>query len=315
MTRRIAENLALTAVRGVDIAHWNPLRRTTTWGAPSRRARPVRNFGDLLGPLVVRQLVREFGLAPATHDVTPRLLAIGSVLHLAEPGDVVWGAGLNAKTGTEVLTLPALDLRAVRGPRTHAQLLSRFGKRSPTTFGDPGLLLGALFPHLLVPPQRRHGVSVVPNLNELAQLQSRDRVVNPRWPLRAVVRRIARSELVVGSSLHGIIVAESLGVPARAVRTSEEGSFKYEDYYLATGRDPHALLADSVEDAIARGGTEPPLWDPRPLLDAFPTDLWSGGATPAQVEHIAGRGLAGQPPPRDQECKVTIQSTSTLPPK
>ena len=282
--------LALASVHGVEVAHWDPLRRTRRWGSPAIVSRPLRNFGDLLGPVIVDAMVRQLRLGHAAdHGVLPRLLAIGSVLHLAEPSDVVWGAGMNVKTGTELVALPTLDLRAVRGPRTHDLLTIRFRQAAPAVFGDPGLLLGALRPRLVVPSQQRRGIAIVPNLNELATLTSRERVINPRWPLRRVLRRIAASELVVGTSLHGIIVAESLGVPARAVRTSAEGAFKYEDYYLATGRDPDAVLADSVDDAIERGGAEPPVWDPRPLLDAFPADLWTGKVSPKRVEAIAAR--------------------------
>ena len=289
MTHREGQ-LALASVHGVDVAHWDPLRRTRRWGSPAIVSRPLRNFGDLLGPVIVRALVRQLRLGHAAdHGVLPRLLAIGSVLHLAEPSDVVWGAGMNVKTGTELVALPTLDLRAVRGPRTRDLLTIRFRQAAPAVFGDPGLLLGALAPRLIVPSHRRRGIAIVPNLDELSTLTSRERVINPRWRLRRVLRRIAASELVVGTSLHGIIVAESLGVPARAVRTSAEGAFKYEDYYLATGRDPDTVLADSVDEAIDRGGAEPPVWDPRPLLAAFPTDLWTGTAAPARVEAIAAR--------------------------
>lgn len=289
MTRRDGQ-LALTPVHGVDVAHWDPLRRTRTWGSPAMISRPLRNFGDLLGPVIVRALVRQLRLgAAADHGVLPRLLAIGSVLHLAQPSDVVWGAGMNVKSGTELVALPTLDVRAVRGPRTHDLLTIRFRQAAPPIFGDPGLLLGALAPRLVVPEGKRTGISIVPNLNELATLASREHVVNPRWRLPRVLRRIAASKLVVGTSLHGIIVAESLGVPARAVRATAEGAFKYEDYYLATGRDPDAVLADTVDEAIDRGGAEPPRWDPRPLLTAFPGDLWHGAVTPARIEAIAAR--------------------------
>lgn len=289
MARRSGQ-LALATVHGVEVAHWDPLRRTGRWGSPTIRSRPLRNFGDLLGPVIVRAMVRQLRLGSAVdHGSLPRLLAIGSVLHLAEPSDVVWGAGMNVKAGVELSALPTLDLRAVRGPRSRDLLTIRFRQAAPPVFGDPGLLLGALAPRLVVPARKRSGVAVVPNLNELGLLTSREHVVNPRWRLRRVLRAIAASELVVGTSLHGIIVAESLGVPARAVRTSAEGAFKYEDYYLATGRDPDAVLADSVDEAIARGGAEPPVWDPRPLLNAFPADLWKGEVAPARLEAIAAR--------------------------
>lgn len=277
MTRRDGQ-LELVDVAGVDVAAWNPVRSTGRWGRHALIPRPVRNFGDLLGPVIVRELVAQLGLGEATQR--RRLLAVGSVLHFGRPGDVVWGAGRNAKAGPPP---EGLDVRAVRGPRTADDY------PGAVIGGDPALLLGGLRPDLLVAPNRRSGVAVVPNLNELAHVRDRRAVLSPRAPLGRVLRTIARSELVVGSSLHGVIVAEALGVPARAVRAQAEPAFKYEDYYLATGRDPHDVVAGSVEEAIERGGAPPPVWDPLPLLDAFPAELWVGDVDPAGVERIAAR--------------------------
>ena len=277
MTRRDGQ-LELVDVAGVDVAAWNPVRGSDRWGRRALVARPVRNFGDLLGPVIVRELVAQLGLGPAVRR--RRLLAVGSVLHFGRPGDVVWGAGRNAKAESP----PAgLDVRAVRGPRTAADY------PAAVVGGDPALLLGGLRPDLLVDPARRSGVTVVPNLNELASLRDRRAVVSPRAPLGRLLRTIARSSLVVGSSLHGVIVAEALGVPARAVRAVEEPALKYEDYYLATGRDPHEVVADSVEQARERGGATPPRWDPAPLLAAFPAELWHGEPSEGGMAGIAAR--------------------------
>jgi pyruvyltransferase len=270
MTRRDGE-LALATIRGVAVAHWDPGRRTDRRGRPTRFLHRVRNVGDLLGPVVVGGLVRALDLPVAS--APRRLLAVGSILHLARDGDVVWGAGVGDKPGTRVDRLPALDLRAVRGPATSAEL-SLLGATAVPGLGDPVLLLGGLRPSLVVPPASRRGLVVVPNLNDLAESAGGECVVSPREPWRRIVRRIARSELVVGSSLHAIVIAESLGVRARFVRSGAEGALKYADYYAATGRDPDAEVADSVADAVARGGAPVPVWDPRPLLAAFPADLW-----------------------------------------
>ncbi len=189
--------------------------------------------------------------------------------------------GVPAVTPRPPDPVDGLDVRAVRGPRTGA------GYPGAVIGGDPALLLGGLFPGLIVPPDRRSGVAVVPNLNELAGIRDRTGVVNPRDPLRRVLSRIAGSRLVVGSSLHGIVVAEALGVPARAVRSTEEPGFKYEDYFLATGRDPAEVVAGTVEEAVERGGAPAPDWDPRPLLGAFPVDLWIGGSPSGELDRLA----------------------------
>lgn len=277
MTRRDGQ-LELVDVAGVDVAAWNPVRSSGRWGRHALVARAVRNFGDLLGPVIVRELVEQLGLAAAVER--RRLLAVGSVLHFGRPGDVVWGSGRNVKAGPPS---PRLDVRAVRGPRTGADY------PRAVVGGDPALLLGGLRPDLVVDPARRSGVTVVPNLNELVHVRDRRGILSPRAPLGHVLRRIARSTLVVGSSLHGVIVAEALGVPARAVRAVTEPGFKYEDYYLATGRDPSEVVAGSVEEARERGGAPAPEWDPHPLVSTFPADLWGGDPDPAAVERIAAR--------------------------
>jgi pyruvyltransferase len=103
-------------------------------------------------------------------------------------------------------------------------------------------------------------------------------VVSPRQELWAVVTRIAQSRLVVGSSLHGIIVAEALGIPARAIGSARENTFKYDDYFLGTGRDPVGMLADDVNDAVRRGGAPGPIFSAQDLLAAFPADCWDQSA-------------------------------------
>jgi len=88
--------------------------------------------------------------------------------------------------------------------------------------------------------------------------------------------RIAHSELVVSTSLHGIICAEALGVPARFLwLNSGENIFKYQDYYSGTNRTLRREdYATSVEEALQMGGAPLPIWDPRPLIDAFPWELY-----------------------------------------
>jgi len=44
---------------------------------------------------------------------------------------------------------------------------------------------------------------------------------------------------IVSSSLHGIIIAETFGIPTAWLRCSDKivgGEFKYHDYYLGSGR-------------------------------------------------------------------------------
>jgi pyruvyltransferase len=243
-------------------------------GARVPLRRPVDNFGDLLGPLVVELMLRQRGAAPARSGSTVTLFSVGSVLHFAADGDVVWGAGVNGKVDRSAHAFRRLDVRAVRGPLSRAFLASR-GIAAPEVYGDPALLLPDLLPGLRrLAATKTHPLTVVPNLNDVRRygIRATD-TVHPRSPVRHCLRRIAQSELVVGSSLHGIVVAESLGIPARLVESRTEHRAKYEDYYAGTGRSDFCPAA-SVPEAVRLGGEPAPRWSPEPLRRAFPYDLW-----------------------------------------
>ena len=86
-----------------EIVYWNDRRAPSLIRRlPGRRfvprrlvrlvTRPARNFGDLLGPQIVSRLLERNGIAAGTPPAR-RLLTVGSVLHLAHAGDVVWGSG------------------------------------------------------------------------------------------------------------------------------------------------------------------------------------------------------------------------------
>lgn len=262
-----------------ELVYWNP-RRPPKWmrRAPRRLtrvfARPVRNFGDLLGPLIVPLLLQQQRL-PASTAPNRRLLTIGSILHLARAGDVVWGSGRNGHIAEQMHHTDALDVRAVRGPLTRELLLER-GADCPEVFGDPALLLPMVRPDLVELSRRKHrAVTFVSHMHDRPQRPPRGvHTVSALADVERVLRAIVQSELVVATSLHGVIVAEAFGVPARSIVNHREPEFKFADYYLGTGR-PDYLRASSVREAVALGGETAPVIDLRPLIEAFPIDLFT----------------------------------------
>lgn len=260
----------------VELFCWNPRRLI---GGPYMRrfvriTRPVNNFGDLLGPMIVTALLKSHGINPDDPVSSPaRLITVGSVLHFCVDDDVIWGTGINGKVDEKRHTFGHLDVRAVRGPLTR-QFLQRRGMDVPEVYGDPALLAP-----LLIPDLRRwaatkvHDVTVVPNYRDVGDERFGSAFLDPRRPIRDCLRRIAQSRLVVGSSLHALVIAESLNIPARAIRSKTESEIKYADYYGGTGRS-RFTMAPSVREAIHMGGEPPLQWSCAQLLDAFPIDLW-----------------------------------------
>ena len=281
MTRRLQQ----VAVEGVKVGHWNPRRPVSSGVIGSRlalRSRPY-NFGDLLGPFVVRRIVERERLRRGSGS----LLSIGSVLHFARPGDTIWGTGANGKVGIGGVQHDRLSIRSVRGPRTR-ELLARHGTEVPEVYGDPAMLLPDVMPGLrALARDKECKMLIVPNLHDMtlmrasvhsARLDRSAQVLDPSSPLDEALRRIAQSEVVVSSSLHGQIVAEALGVPVAMVQPSEESSLKYADHLESTGRSAsvvHVSFDCSHSEAL-RHQVPPASWSGEGLLDAFPRDLWEG---------------------------------------
>ncbi|QHC68035.1 polysaccharide pyruvyl transferase family protein [Rathayibacter sp. VKM Ac-2759] len=274
-------------LRSVPVYSWNPRRNKLPVLRRFQVGPRVKNFGDLLGPVVVQGILKERGVGPALRRPgSGTVMAVGSVMHKAHDGDIVWGTGVNGKVALALHDFTRLDVRAVRGPRTREWLRENKGIEAPAIYGDPALLLPTLFPRLRTSAAtKRHALAVVPNLNELGRFRSHPDFVDPRRPLWEVLERIASSEVVVGSSLHAIVIGEALGIPVGLIASSAEPPFKYQDYFEGTGRtaSEYAMFDDfDAAHAHATGirtDSYAPLagWSPEPLLGAFPIDRWVRG--------------------------------------
>lgn len=262
-----------------NVVSWNALRphpwlRFAPRRISRRLERPVLNFGDQLGPLIVSLMLERDGL-PSETSPRRRLLTVGSIMHLAQSGDVVWGSGRNGRIADEAHNLFELDIRAVRGPRTREWLRGR-SVNCPEVFGDPALLLPMLRPDLVALSKRkRHNVTFVSHIDDpsVPKLRGMHRL-SPSEGVEKILRDLVQSEFVVATSMHAVIVAEAFGVPARSVVNASEPEFKFADYYLSTGR-PDYVRERSVEEAIVRGGERAPEIDLGPLVEAFPRDLFA----------------------------------------
>ncbi|GAA4062196.1 polysaccharide pyruvyl transferase family protein [Agromyces indicus] len=203
------------------------------------------------------------------------LLTVGSVLHFGRPEAHVWGTGRNGKVESE--PVPGMYIHALRGPLTARYLSSRY-TTLPDTYGDPGLLVPYLFPEFTRPESPSRKIGVLANLNDKREPGDTFSVIEPTAPVDQVVRAILDCEYLVTSSLHGLIIAESFGVPVRHMRSDHEPRFKYEDYFEGTGRRMPPSAHNPMH-ALDLGPQDPVTFDPEPLLAAFPRHLWSRTAS------------------------------------
>jgi hypothetical protein len=190
-----------------------------------------------------------------------KVIALGSLLQVGlRPTDIVIGAGLIQPV--RIKMPPDLTVLALRGPMT-AELLGL--PTDSLTYGDPGLLGAQLLGVArALPDDAEPPVALIPHYFDLESVRSQlaatsnsqiDLIDVASSP-EAVLRRIARARACVSTSLHGLIVAESLGVPAIWAKDAERitgGTFKFNDYYTGTGRPCSSPLglADALELAAA----------------------------------------------------------------
>jgi pyruvyltransferase len=239
------------------------------------------NFGDELGRTIVELMLARKGYTVFDSVKKPRaILSIGSIIHFAQDNDVIWGSGVNGSVSINDHQYRNLDVRAVRGPITR-QFLKARGIHAPEVYGDPALLTQKLT-GFRFNPSAKFSVGVVPNMfdmrlileEKLLEPFSGVKLIDPMGSWNEVIEKIVECEYIVSSSLHGLVIADTYGIPSRYIRlTDHEGLLKYEDYYEGTGR--RLTYAKSVKEALEKGPTSPLAYDTGPLESAFPYDIWA----------------------------------------
>jgi hypothetical protein len=182
--------------------------------------RRVVNFGDQLTPWLIRRLLR----VPVTWAPprSARIFGVGSIAQLIPPGyrGVVWGTGKIREHQR-----PHLDeaqVLALRGPLTG----------SANLYADPGVLAG-----LDVPAVPVHEVGVISHYIE--PLPHRGHRIDVGAPVETVIAEAAKCQSIITSSLHGLILADSLGVPSKWVYSDRVvgAGFKFRDYAASFDED------------------------------------------------------------------------------
>lgn len=201
-----------------------------------RKSPFVKNFGDLLSPLIISLLSGQ----NIRHTTSSnKLLALGSIFFALSDKDIVWGSGfLNAKHIQYALACQDVNYLAVRGPETR-QLLMRHNISCPEIYGDPAILLPRLIANDI---KKKYTIGIVPHFSQYQYfkkiIKSGDvNVIDVENTLSEVMRNILSCEIILSTSLHGIIVAEAYKIPALLITLERHDLFKFEDYFHSTNRE------------------------------------------------------------------------------
>lgn len=241
----------------------------------------IYNFGDQISPIIVEKILGKKLISSIsfnfktfqtrvfqktlsnynrkyTFNHKNRLFAIGSIMHHVNAGDHVWGTGILPNRIKTEKSFKNINIYAVRGPLTRNFLIANGNINCPKIYGDPAILYADLFPFNKRSIKREFGV--IPQLHDIEnKIFDNYEVALPTQNYKDVIKYILESEFVISSSLHAIIIAESYGIPARWLRStllnsySTETTFKYNDYFLGTGRLKMDDFAETISEAKKMG--------------------------------------------------------------
>lgn len=219
---------------GADVA----LRLSWVWTTSTH---PDANLGDALSAVIVSAISRLPVLRTAFNSGIERLAAVGTIGHALHSGKVhLWGTGFDmardqagALTGYQIPDDTDLVVHAVRGRETADALRAR-GLVVPEAYGDPVWFLPRIFSD---PGEKTHDLGVIVHISELdtptaaahvratieryrlpPEFAGRIRIINTYAPatlagLRDKVAEIVSCRRILSTSLHGLVIAETYGIP------------------------------------------------------------------------------------------------------
>lgn len=214
------------------------------WSSPKQ----VKNLGDELTSIF---LSRYFGV---DHQIAPigaaKLVSTGSILSMLPPKRKdhfgIVGSGLMHPV-TSIEGLDRARVYSVRGYLTR-QLLEHSLPSKPL-LGDPGLLASKL---TTLSPRHEYTYGLIPHhsrvtsndfLSRFKMLESVKLIDFRTDDIDTTIEQMLSCKIILSQGLHGLIIADSLGLPNVWVNTDtlhKGGEFKFYDYF-STVRRPFDL--------------------------------------------------------------------------
>lgn len=221
----------------------------------------IPNMGDLLNKNMLEDV---FGIS-VNHSTLANcnLIAIGSTLdqimystdtmqkikqkiHFAFNNHVhIWGTGFirgNPAKDTKPIYSDII-VHATRGELTRKRLEKVLDKKLDVPTGDGGLLAEKWIGYF---PEKKYKVGIIPHFKEqehpsvkkLLAKYDNTTLIDLKEEPKAVVEKIGECEIIISSSLHGMIVADSFHIPNIHI-TLNNGMFgdgnKFNDYLSGFG--------------------------------------------------------------------------------
>jgi len=201
------------------------------------RGSNFKNLGDELGWYILNKLTG-YEISWTNPDTKNAVFSVGSILSsVTDESQIVWGSGFISERAS-LKCMP--NITSVRGPLTSLKLdLDR------VPVGDPALLLPDVYAGAA--SAKKFSLGIIPHYIDQEFVKEN---LKPDADISYTLLNIAHShiekfideilkcEMVVSSTLHGLIIAQAYGVPALWVEFSDNvigGGYKFYDYFYSVG--------------------------------------------------------------------------------
>lgn len=203
----------------------------------------VKNVGDLLTVWILRRVLKQWFPQKTVHlkraksylDAT--ILGIGSILQICRDSSFhghIWGTG-SFPQRKKMLIPDSAKVWGVRGKKTQKSLCNPGTEN--IILGDPGLLLGYLWPMKV---RRIHTLGIIPHYVDEAHIRRLRLpgvvIISTSLGVVDFLGKLLKCQCIFSSSLHGLVLSDSYGIPNRRFVTKTShlirgGGWKYTDYY------------------------------------------------------------------------------------
>jgi hypothetical protein len=237
----------------------------------------IKNLGDGFNPVIfdhfigkkhpIYKDILDVPIDPIYKDIidipnksngVPCIIGIGSLLSWNDfkeaSNQIICGTGFIRKN---MIAQRPLKIISVRGEKTRQNYL-KYDIDCPPIYGDLGLLLRYVIP----PPiacNKKYTIGFIPHYVDKKTPSIIKAKKNPNWTIididqaftvKKFVKEIHECNFILSSSLHGIIVADSYGIPAYHVELSDGvgGSWKFKDYYSSVKRKYKIIDVSSMNE-------------------------------------------------------------------
>jgi pyruvyltransferase len=211
---------------------------------------PSINFGDELTKDIIEKLFKKQVVVHNTPNHQFDLIGVGSLIHFFNDSlnykTYVWGSGLIDDKVNNIND--NFVFKACRGRLTREKLPTKYRE---IPMGDPGLLCNLIYTKNI---KHKDKIGVIPHFRDekshyfnkiIKKHPEIFKIIPVGQSPENVANQIRSCRLILSSSLHGLIVADSFGIPNIHLMLSDNlsspnhlrgGEYKFRDYCSGVGR-------------------------------------------------------------------------------